>query len=606
MPDTPDSSTVRAEAAQLSSSRPALMRWISDYDPAQLRGDLAAGLTLAVVLVPQSMAYAMLLGVPAFYGLYASLVPLLVYPFLGTSHRMAIGIVAVDMIIAHAGLSVVAEPGSPRYVQLAILLALVVGLLQTFMALTRMGFLVNLLSQPVMVGFTSGAALIIVASQLGGLTGVDLGDDTFVPTLLLSAVEAVPRMDITSLVFGLGAVTALLTLRRWRRAFPGSLAVVVVGTLAVFLLGLEEGGVAVVGEVPPGLPGFELPAIDLAGLRAIVPTALALAFVQFLKSISLGKVFTTTHGPRLNANSELAAIGSANILGAFFQALPVSGSLSRTALNDEAGGRSPAANWVTAAVVGITLLFLTPVLAFIPVPVLSAIIVVAALNLLDVKRMRFLLKAKTVDGWIALLTFAATLVWGILQGILVGVVASVIAIMYRIGRPNVAELGHLPGTRSFRDKRHSDAATSVQGILLLRVDASFSFMNAEFLRDLILERTGPESEVRAVVVDASSVNDLDITAAEILMAIKEILDERDVPLLFGGVKEPVRKVLHRSGLWPEMGGDRRFFLSPHRAVRYVLTHWGEEADYLSRVPGEGEGEAVEDGMGGVGPEVDQA
>ena len=365
---------------------------------------------------------------------------------------------------------------------------------------------------------------------------------------------------------------------------PGALVVLVLATVAVALP--VFGDLALVGEVPAGLPSFSIPAaIGIGTIRSLLPTALALSFLQFLTVISLAKVFAARFRYSLGHNRELLAIGSANLAGSFFQGLPISGSFSRSAVNVEVGGRTPMANIITALLVGICLLFFTSTLALVPVAVLGAIIVVAATRLIDVRSMRLLVRAKNIDGAIAILTFTATAMLGILEGILVGVVASVLEILYQIGRPNIAVLGHLPGTRSFRDLRRTDRARRVDGILVMRVDARFSFMNAERLKDVILDRTAVEPGlVHAVVVDASSINDLDTTAAQILLEVNEILEERGVELHFAGAKSPVEKVLKRTGIL-EMLGEDRFHLSPHRAVRLILAEKGTSEAYLKHVPG---------------------
>lgn len=567
-------------------------RWLRGYGRPHLRADLVAGVTVAVMLVPQSMAYAHLAGIPPIYGLYASVVPLLVYPLLGTSLHLAVGVIAIDMLILRAGLVELADPGTARYVELAILLTVMVGTLQIAMGLARMGFLVNLLSRPVMVGFTSGAALLIALSQITVLTGMDMEGARVLPGMAWAAAQHVDEARLTPMILGGAALGILLLVRWWKPRVPGALVVVVLGILAVVGFDLTERGVSVVGAVPSGLPTPRLPAVDAAGAWDLLPIAVTLALVQFLTITSLGKVFAARFRYSLDHNRELLAVGAANLAGSFFRSLPVSGSLSRTALNVDSGARTPLANIVTALAVALCLVALTPVLALVPVSVLGAIIVVAALRLLDVPEMRFLLRAKSVDGWIAVLTFTSTLMVGILEGIILGVVASVVAVLYRMSRPNAAVLGHLPGTRSFRDVRNVPEARSLEGVLMLRVDASFGFINAEFLKDLILDSTADrKTEIDAVVIDASGVNDLDTTAAHVLMEVKEILDLRDIEMYFGGVKEPVRTVLEQMGAVEAIGPDR-FFLSPHRAVTRILAGLGTSEGYLEGIPGGTEKDAV--------------
>ena len=575
-----------AEAAGPKRRAPglALAPWARDYDGRTFRRDLAAGLTVAVMLVPQSMAYALLAGVPPIYGLYASLVPLVVYPLLGSSMHLAVGVIAIDMLIVKAGLDGLAPAFSDEWIGLAILLGAMVGVIQLVVGFARLGFLVHLLSRPVVVGFTSGAAILIALSQVGSLTGLETGRAQTLPGLVGELSLGPEGLDPLTLSLGMGSLVALIVLRRWKPRLPSVLAVVVVATALVWLFGLE-GRLDVVGEVPRGLPTPALPDASLSTVQALLPTATALALVQFLTVISLGKVLAARHRYRVDPDRELLAVGAANLVGSFFRSLPVSGSFSRSALNEQSGAETPAANVVAAGGVAVALLLLTPALALVPLAALAAIIVVAALGLFDLAQMRFLWRAKSADGVVALLAFAATLTGGILTGIGVGVLTSVAAILLRISRPNVAVLGHLAGTRSFRDVRHADDARNVPGILILRVDASFSFMNAEYLHDLILERTaGPDEKIRAVVIDASSINDLDLTAADVLVRVKQTLENRGIELYFGGAKEPVRDTLDRADLYEQMGTDR-FFLSPHRAITHILTEWGVSEEYLRNVPG---------------------
>ncbi len=566
----------------------AIVDWLPRYDRRDLRGDTVAGLTVGVMLIPQGMAYAVLAGVPPIYGLYASLVPLLLYPLFGTSRHLALGVIAIDMLIVAAGLGGLAEIGEGEYIALAILLAMLVGVMQMAMGLARLGFLVNLLSRPVISGFTSAAALIICFSQLENLLGVPLPRTQYVHVILWELVQQVGETHLLTLGVGLGAVLLIVGLRKWKPIFPAGIVAVALGLLAGWGLTLEGEGVAVVGAIPTGLPTPSLPAFDAPTLRALLPTAATLVLVQFMTVISLGKLFAAKHRYSISANRELFALGAANFFGGIFRSIPVSGSFSRTAVNDQAGARTPLANVVAAGLVALTLLFLTPIFYYLPIPILGAIILVAAFGLLDVQEMRYLLRTKRIDGYLALLTFLATLIIGIQEGILIGVAASVTAIMYRISRPNVAVLGHLPGTRSFRDTHRVKEAVPIENILILRIDASFSFANAELLKDLILKQSQEDgADVRAVIIDASSVNDLDTTAVAVLTAVEETLAERGVELYFGGMRGTARGVMVRSGLVEKLGEDH-FFLSPHRAVVHVLKKWGRSADYLEDVPAQAE------------------
>ncbi len=564
--------------------------WLARYDRADLRGDLMTGLTVGVLLVPQSMAYAVLAGLPPTYGLYAALVPLVVYALLGTSRHLAIGPIAIDMLIVAAGLGALAEPMTEAYVQLALLLAAMVGALQLAMSAARLGFLVNLLSRPVITGFTSAAALIIAFSQLGGLLGLDLPQSQHVYTLVWEAVQQAGQVQSGPAAVGLVSIALLVGLSWWKPLFPAPLFVIGLATLATWELGLGGLGVETVGAVPGGLPRPALPAFGLTDARAPIPTALTLGLVQFMTVMSLGKTFGARHGYSINPNRELWAIGAANLVGSLFRAIPVSSSFSRSAMGEQTGVRTPLAGVVAAALVALTLLLLTPVFAYLPVPALAALIMVAAYGLFDWRALRGLLALKRTDGRVALFTFAATLLLGIQEGLLLGIGASVVAIMYRISRPHVAELGHLPGTRSFRDVRANARARRIEELMLLRVDASFSFANAEFLKDLILDQTLPDKPpLEAIIIDATSINDLDTTAVQVLQSVAETLEARGVRLYFGGVKAPVMEVMRRAGLHEQLGADR-FFLSPHRAVKHVLSGRDtalELEGYTETIPGEG-------------------
>lgn len=567
---------VNATVEKLRASLPVL-EWLPAYDLEDARGDLTAGFTVGVMLIPQVMAYAVLAGVPPIYGLYASLVPLVAYTLLGTCRHLAAGMSAATMVIVAAGLGQLAEPMTAEYVGLAIVLAALVGVTQLAMGVARLGFVANLLSRPVIAGFTSAAAIIIAASQIGGLLGLELPRSQHVHVLFWEAMQNIEAIHYPSLAIGVGGIVAVLLLRRWSAMFPGELAVLAVSAVAAWALELGAGGMELVGSVPGGLPRIALPDVGLGTLEALWPTVIAVALVQFMNVVSLGRVFSARYRYTIEPNQELVAVGTANLLGSLFQAIPSSASFSRSAVNEQAGARTAASNVVAAALVGLTLLFLTPLFRYLPLPALAAIIMVAAANLLNLRELRELFTTKPSDGVIALFTFAAVLVIGIEEGILLGVTVAVLKIMYRISRPHVAELGHLPATRSFRSLDRFDDSVPIEGILILRVEAGFSFFNAKFFKEYILEKSRQEREIRALVIDGLSINYLDSTAVQALFEVVGTLKEWGVDIHFTGLTGPVRDVVERSGLG-ELVGENHFHMNPHRAVLYILEQWDQADD----------------------------
>jgi len=555
-----------------------ITKWLPSYGVFDGWRDAAAGLTVGVMLIPQGMAYAVIAGLPPIYGLYAALIPLIVYPFLGTSRQLITGPVAIDMLIVATGVSMLAAPGSPQYVALAVLLAGLVGLIQIGMGAARLGFLADLLSRPVIAGFTAAAALIIGFSQLGNLVGVELARSQYVHVLVQGVAEQAAHIHGTSLAIGLISIALLVGIRRWNALIPEALIVVAGATLVTWALGLDAKGVAVIGEIPSGLPGWDVPALRWSDVTGLLPTALTLALVQFMSVVSLGRVFAARRNTTIDANQELVAIGAANLIGSLFRSIPVSGSFSRTAVNDQAGARSPLANLVAAALVALTLLFLTPLFYYLPMPALAAIIIVAAVGLVDVEEVVYLFQTRKREGAIALFTFVSTLAIGIQEGIVLGIAASIVAILYRVSRPTMAELGHLEDTRSFHDVARFEEAYPIQGLLILRVNAAFSFANAKYFRSFILDKSAhSEYALQAVIIDGASINDVDTTAMEALEDIITQLEDRGIELYFTGLIGPVRDLLRRSGLYERIGPDH-FYENLHEAVMYILAERDEEDD----------------------------
>jgi len=550
--------------------------WLADYEAPDLQGDLTAGLTVGVMLIPQSMAYAMLAGMPPIYGLYAGLLPLVVYALLGTSRHLASGPVAVDMIIVGAGVGALAG-SQAQHIEFVVLVVAMTGLIEIASAVMRFGFMVNFLSRPVIAGFMTAAPLIIAASQLGNLMGVDLGDGRHVHDQVWSAIQQIGQANPWALGIGLFGVVFLLVLQNWKPRLPSALSWVALATLVAWGFGLEAHGLETVGQIPEGLPPLEFQSWSWESVRKLAPTALTLALVQFMTVMSLGQAFAAEHEYDVDANRELLAVGMANLFGSLTRSVPVSGSFSRSAVNNRAGANTPLSNVVAAVLVGLTLLLLTPLFRHLPIPALAAIIMVASIGMIDVPELRYLLETRWIDGAVALLTFGATLVIGIQEGILIGIGASIVVVLYDLTQPNVVELGHVPGTQEFRDVDRNPEAEVISDLHIIRIDSRFSFANAKRLKDQLLEEAEAD-EVRALIIDTSGVNDLDTTATQALAEVIEDFAERDIDFYVVGAKGPVRDVMRRSGL-QERIGEENFYLNTHLAVTDILERRGEETEY---------------------------
>jgi SulP family sulfate permease len=506
------------------------------------------------MLIPQAMAYAMLAGLPPIVGLYASVAPLAVYALLGTSRQLAVGPVAIVSLLTATGVGALVAQGTDEYLTYAVLLAVMVGGIQIAMSVLRLGYLVNFLSHPVLSGFTSAAAFIIGLNQLKHLLGLPIPRSHHVHTIVLAAFQGLPDASMATVAIGLAAIAAMVGVRRWTPRIPGPLVAVGGATLAVVLFDLGEAGVSLVGRVPAGLPAPRFPAWDAEAARDLLPIALAISFVGFMESISVAKVFATKHGYRLRADRELLGLGAANLASAVFGGYAVTGGFSRSAVNDQAGAKTPFAGAITALVIAGSLVFLTPLFAFMPKAVLASIILVAVYGLIDVAEVRHLWRTDRVDLGLLVLTFAATLVLGMEQGILVGAGASMFVFVARRTRPHFAVLGRLPGTETYRNVDNFPQAERTPGVLAVRFDAAFYYGNVTFLEETLrsLEAAAPE-RVRAVILDAAAINSLDSSAAHALGRIVDDYRARDVRLLLAGAKGPVREVLDRTGLDSRIG-----------------------------------------------------
>lgn len=542
--------------------------WLRAYPKAFLRSDLSAGFTTAVMIIPQAMGYAMLAGLPPIVGLYAALTPIFAYALLGTSRQLSVGPVATDSLLVATAVGGMANAGSDQYVAIAMTLAVLVGLVQLTLGMLRMGFVVNFLSRPVISGFTSAAALIIGASQLKYLLRVPLPQTHLVHRVLWEALRQIPQVHLLTLLLGASSVVLLVWMKRALPKWPRALLLVTATTLLVSALGWADTGVQIVGAVPSGLPKLRLPRLDFALWQALLPSAVTIALVGFMEAISVGKHFARENRYEIEPSQELVALGVANLSGGLFGGYPVAGGFARSAVNAASGARTQLSAIITAAMVGVTLIALTPLLYFMPKAALAAIILTAVAGLVDLDEPRRLWRMKRVDLGLLVFTFGMTLSIGIQWGIVLGVAASILLFVIQTTRPHFAVLGQVPGTETYLNIKRHPHAREVPSVLVVRVDAQFYFGNVSFLKETLraleAERSG---RVRAVVLDASGMNQLDSSAEAALREIDQDYSERGVRLFFARVKGPVRDVMYRSGLLKRLNDEGRIFFRTHDAVQ---------------------------------------
>jgi sulfate permease, SulP family len=539
--------------------------WLRHYRRADLRGDLTAGLTVAVMLVPQGMAYAMLAGLPPVVGLYASTVPLLVYALVGSSRQLAVGPVAIVSLLTLSGVSALAEPGSAEYVGLAAVLALMSGVLMLALGVVRAGFITNFLSHAVISGFTSAAAIVIGLSQLRQLLGIRLAAES-VPGLVWEAARRLGEANPYTVALGLGSIAALVAARRLAPRFPAPLLVVAVTTLLAYAFRLDLRGVGIVGDVPGGLPALVLPGVGTATLLALLPAALTISFVGYMESVAVAKSIAAREKYRIDPDRGLRGLGLANIAGAIFSGYPVTGGFSRSAVNYQAGARTGLASIITALLVVVTLLAFTSLFRFLPNAVLAAIVMVAVYGLINVKEALHLFRLKKVDGWTLVLTFLATLFIGIEQGILLGAAFSLLVFIWRSAYPHVASLGWLARERVFRNVERYPEVEVVPGIAILRVDASLYFANMAFLENWLRGVVFDRPDTRTIILDFSGVNDMDAVAVETLETLMADFRAQGIELHIAAMKGPVRDITARAG-WPARFDGQTGHFSVERALQ---------------------------------------
>jgi len=554
--------------------------WLPNYNKSWLKDDISAGLTVGVMLVPQGIAYAMIAGLPPIYGLYTALIPQIVYAIFGTSRQLSVGPVAMDSLIVASGVVALAEIGTQHFIEFAILLAFMMGVFQIAFGVFRLGFLVNFLSKPVISGFTSAAALIIGFNQFKHLFGIDVGRSNKIHYLLNDTFSNIQNSNLITTLIGILSIIILVFLKKKYKKIPAALVVVILGLLAVKMFNLEQLGVQIVGSVPEGLPSFIMPSFSKEIIMELAPVALTLSFVGFLEAVSVARAIETKHTEyKVIPNQELIALGMSNMIGSFFQTYPATGGFSRTAVNDQANAKTQLASLISALIVGLTLLFLTPVFYYLPKAVLAAIIIVAVFGLLDFRVPKQLLAYAKRDLVILNITLLITAMIGITEGIISGVILSLVMLIYKSTKPHIAILGKVPNTHFYRNRKRFKDVIINKNILIVRFDAQLHFANTSYFKDKLQEFSKFKGEkLKFLIIDGESFNNLDSSAVFALNEIYIYFKDKGVQIAFTGLKGPVRDKMVKSGLMDKIG-EEFFFMSIQEAVNFYETGFNKESEY---------------------------
>lgn len=546
-----------------------------------LRGDIVAGITVGLVFVPQAMAYAQLAGLPPQIGLYAALLPAIVGALFGSSGAISTGPVALTALLTGASLITVAQPGSADFISAAITLGLLAGLFQLLLGLLRLGWLLRLLSRPVMTGFINAAALLVTLSQVPALLGLRMPRSEHFLIDFLDVLSRLSSLHLPALLFGAGAFLALLALRRLTPSLPGALVVVIAATAIAATTGYEAGGGSVIGAIPAGLPGLHLPELDWNRIVTLLPTAFVIALVSFMEVTASATLFSARTGDRWHQNQELIGQGLAKLASAFNGGMPVSGSFSRSALNFVSGARTGLSSLIAALFVLVTLLYLTPWLWHLPIAVLAAVIMLVVFNLFDFRALKDTWKASRDDGIAAITTFIATLAFApnIQNGLLVGLLISLALAIYREMEPRVAWLAEHPdGT--FRDLERFGLPHPHPNLVIMRFDSPLSFVTAERFDDAALRALEAQPEVRVLLISAAGINSIDATGLGTVSSLLARLNETDRTLAFCGLKKQVIDAMERAGLWERLQSHASY-RTEHHALQALLPLLEEDKQEFS-------------------------
>ena len=554
-----------------------IFEWGRTYDRLTLTNDLVAAVIVTIMLIPQSLAYALLAGLPPEMGLYASMLPIVLYAIFGTSRALAVGPVAVVSLLTAAAVSKVAMPGTSEYIVAAITLAFLSGAILLVLGFLRLGFLANFLSHPVIAGFITASGIIIATSQMKNILGIDASGHNLLE-IITSLFEHLDEVNWITVIIGVTTTAFLFWVRKGLLplliklglnvrtasivAKAGPVAAIFVTTLAVWGFDLASRGVKIVGDVPTGLPPLSLPSFSMDLWSSLIVSAVVISIIGFVESVSVAQTLAAKKRQRIDPDQELIGLGAANIGAAFTGGFPVTGGFSRSVVNYNAGASTPAAGAYTAIGLGVASLFLTPLIFHLPKATLAATIIVAVLSLVDFSILKKTWKYSKSDFAAVAVTMAMTLTVGVELGVTTGVVLSILIHLFKTSRPHMAIVGQVPGTEHYRNVLRHEVIVD-QSVLTIRVDESLYFANTRALEDRIYDEVAKQPDLKHVILMCSAVNDIDMSALESLEAINERLDLGGVSFHLSEVKGPVMDGLNGSGFLDHLTG--RVFLSQHQA-----------------------------------------
>ncbi|MCB2082779.1 MAG: sulfate permease [Sphingomonadaceae bacterium] len=567
-----------------------ILQWGRSYDRGALSNDMMAAVIVTIMLIPQSLAYALLAGLPPVVGLYASILPLVAYALFGTSRTLAVGPVAVVSLMTASAAGAVAAQGTPEYLEAAITLAALSGVMLAVLGFLRLGFLANLLSHPVISGFITASGILIATSQVKHILGVKGGGENW-PEMLANLARDIGDINLNTVAIGVFATAFLFWVRKGAKkaltglglkpraadmaAKAGPVVAVALTIAAAVSFGLQDEGVKLVGAVPQGLPPFAVPSTDMGLIAQLWVPALLISIIGFVESVSVAQTLAAKRRQRIDPDQELVGLGASNIASAFSGGYPVTGGFARSVVNFDAGAETPAAGAYTAVGIALASLFLTPLLFYLPVATLAATIIVAVLSLVDLKTPGTLWRYSKSDFSAHLATIGITLLAGVELGVIAGVLVGLLLYLWRASRPHAAIVGRVPETEHFRNVERHDVFT-VPHVLSIRIDESLTYLNARWLEEYVLEAVADRPDVRHVILMASAVNEIDASGLESLEAIDHRLSDGGIKLHLSEVKGPVMDRLTRTHFLEQLSG--RVFLSQNRAFRELSADNGSAAD----------------------------